>query len=601
MTDHNVPPRKDIAREHTWNAESVFPNVSAWEAELKKIQELIPGTSQKHGSLKDGPENLAHVLEDSQELLRRVLVAAMYARLSAAVDMTDQDNARMPAQAQSVFSQVQASLSFIEPELLEIGQAKLQEWVKVEPRLSIYAHYFNNLFRSQAHVRSAEVEEILGMLYDPYGNIENTANMLTDADFKYKPAIDSQGQELEVTQGSLHKIMGLPDRHARQTAWESYMDTHLAFKNTLASNLLTSVKVDVFMSRVRRHNNTLEASLFNNNIPVEVFYSLIETFRKHLPTWQRYFAIRRKALGVDQLEPYDMWAPLSSKGSAVPYAQAVEWICQGLAPMGEEYVKTLRKGCLEDRWVDIYPNQGKAAGAFSYGEPGTHPFIVMSYTDDIFSLSTLAHELGHSMHSYLTWKNQPSIYSRYSLFVAETASNFHQAMVRAYLLEKETDPNFQIGLIEEAMANFYRYFLIMPTLARFELEIHQRAERGEGISAEQMNELMADLFQEAYGDQVHVDRARVGITWATFGHLYADYYVYQYATGISGANALSRRILSGVPDAADDYLKFLKAGNSMYSLEALKMAGVDLTSPEPVEETFAILDDYVKRLEKLVG
>jgi oligoendopeptidase F len=241
------------------------------------------------------------------------------------------------------------------------------------------------------------------------------------------------------------------------------------------------------------------------------------------------------------------------------------------------------------------------AGAFSYGAPGTYPFIVMSYSDEVFSMSTLAHELGHSMHSYLTWKHQPTIYGDYSLFVAETASNFHQAMVRAYLLENNPDRIFQIGLIEEAMANFYRYFLIMPTLARFELETHQRIERGQGLSAEAAIDLMADLFQEAFGDTVQVDRPRVGMLWGTFSHLYADYYVYQYATGISAANALSRRIHSGAPGAAQDYLNFLKSGSSLYPLEALKLAGVDLTTPQPVEDAFAVLASYVDRLEQLLG
>jgi oligoendopeptidase F len=379
------------------------------------------------------------------------------------------------------------------------------------------------------------------------------------------------------------------------------MDTHLAYKNSLASNLSTSIKQNAFLARTRRHENTLEASLFESNIPVKVFHNLIETFKANLPVWHRYFAIRRKALGVEQLEPYDIWAPLPSQQPNIPYKQAVDWICDGLAPMGEDYVEVIRRGCFEERWVDIYPNQGKGSGAFSYGSYGTHPFIVMSYSDTMISLSTLAHELGHSMHSYLSWVEQPYIYGDYSLFVAEVASNFHQAMVRAHLLEAENDPAIQISLIEEAMSNFYRYFLVMPTLARFELETHQRVERGEGLSADRMIALMADLYQESFGDQVHIDRQQVGITWATFGHLYADYYVYQYATGISGANALSRRILSGVPGAVGDYLGFLKAGGSLYPLDALKKAGVDLTSPEPVEQTFEVMAGLVDRLEELLN
>jgi oligoendopeptidase F len=306
-------------------------------------------------------------------------------------------------------------------------------------------------------------------------------------------------------------------------------------------------------------------------------------------------------MGVDTLRPFDLKAPLSQDKLLVPFAQSMDWICEGMAPLDEDYVDIMRRGVLEERWVDIYPNKGKTAGAFSSGVQGTHPFILMSYTDDLFSLSTLAHELGHSMHSYLSWQNQPFTYSRYSLFVAEVASNFNQAMVRAHLFATQPDPAFQIGLIEEAMSNFHRYFFIMPTLARFELETHERVERGQPLTADGMNSLMADLFEEGYGGEVAMDRDRVGITWAQFGHLYANFYVYQYATGIAGAHALADGVLAGEPGANERYLGFLKAGGSKYPLDALKDAGVDLTSPEPVEKAFAMLAEMVERLEVLLG
>ena len=270
--------------------------------------------------------------------------------------------------------------------------------------------------------------------------------------------------------------------------------------------------------------------------------------------------------------------------------------------MGKEYVETVRKGCLKDRWVDVYPNQGKSQGAFSSGTQGTYPFIMMSYTDNIGSMSVLAHELGHSMHSYLTWKHQPFVYTGYSLFVAEVASNFHQAMMRGHLLNTVKDKNFQIALIEEAVGgNFFRYFFQMPTLARFELETHERVERGEPLTADSMISLMADLFTEGFGPNFDMDRERVGMTWSTFQHLFADYYVYAYATGISGAHALAGRILRGEPNAVEDYLGFLKSGSSDYPLNVLKEAGADMTSPKAVEETFAVMESYIDRLEKLVG
>jgi oligoendopeptidase F len=601
MTEVKVPERKDIAPEFTWNAESVYPTIGDWETELGNLEAEYERIDGYQGQVKDSPAKLAEILRDRDEIIRRVYVAFMYAMMWHEVDKGDQQSATMPGKAQASLGKALSATAFIEPELIAIGQETIEKWMKGEAKLQVYHQYFTDLFRKQAHVRSAEVEALLGALADPFTMVGQTAGILTDADLKFKPAVNSSGVEVEVSQGSFDEIMADPDRQARRTAWENYQDGYLAFKNTLANNLVTSIKQNVFTARTRRHDSTLEASLFSNNIPLTVYHNLIDTFRKHLPTWHRYFAIRRKALGLKDLQVYDIWAPLTKTPPKVSYQQAVDWVCEGLAPMGKEYVANLRKGCLQQRWVDVYPNQGKTSGAFSFGAPGTYPFIVMSFTDEIHSLSTLAHELGHSMHSYLTWQNQPTVYSEYSLFVAEVASNFHQAMVRAYLLENQTDPNFQIAVIEEAMANYYRYFFTMPTLARFELETHLRIERGEGLSADNLNDLMADLLGEAYGSEVTIDRARYGITWATYSHLYSDYYVYQYATGISGANALSRRILTGIPGSVDDYLGFLKAGSSMYPLDVLKRAGVDLTTTKPVEESFAVLEGYVDRLEALIA
>jgi oligoendopeptidase F len=601
MTEATVPTRNELAVEHTWNAPSVFPTVEDWEVEFKNISASLSDLGKFQGHLSDGPATLADALEVFDDLTRRLGKVVIYAGLSHYVDTTDQEAAGRFSMAQGLYGKSLAAVAYLDPELLKIGERTLLQWVVEEPRLTIYEHYISNLFRKQVHIRSAEVEELLGLLIDPFSGARSTARMLTDAEFRFEPAVSKDGRQLSLTQGTLEKLLTSADRDARRTAWENYADTYLAHKNTLTNNLITSIKQNVFLMHARRHSSTLEASLFEHNIPVEVFHNLIDTFRKNIPTWHRYWEIRRKALGVETLHTYDIWAPLTPDRPNVSYDQAVEWICDGLAPLGDEYTDLIRKGCLTDRWVDIYPNQGKTAGAFSHGSPGTHPFIVMSFNNDTLSLGTLAHELGHSMHSYLTWQNQPIVYSRYSLFAAEVASNFHQAMVRAYLLDKETDPQFQISVIEETMDNLHRYFFIMPTLARFELEVHERVERGEGLTADSMIELMADLFSEGYGDVMHLDRQRDGITWATFSHLYRDYYVYQYVTGISGAHALANRVLSGAEGAAHKYLNFLKAGSSDYPLNLLKQAGVDLATPQAVEETFAVLAGYVDKLEQLVG
>jgi len=598
-----VPSRSKLDRKFTWNAESVFPSNEAWEKEVNQILEDISTVKGYQGRLAESPSVLLDALTAYDKLVSRAQIALMYAGFSYAVDTTNQQAAGMNSKAQGMYGQVASAVSFLQPEILQIGNTKLDEWVSQSENLALYKHSFNDLFRRQAHVRSAEVEEILGLASDPLSGPYNSTSMLTNADFKFKPIKDSKGKVIDVVQGNYDtRLMHLADRKARKAAYRTYMDKYLKHKNTLASNLAHSIKANVFYMRARRHESTLSASLFDWNIPTDVFHNLINTFRKNLPVWHRYFAIRRKALGLKKLAYYDMWAPVAKKKVKVPFEKGVELICESLAPMGREYVDTVRRGCLEDRWVDIYPNQGKGHGAFSSGSQGTHPFIMMSYTDEVTSMSTLAHELGHSMHSYLTWKNQPFAYTNYSLFVAEVASNFHQAMLRGHLLKTVTDKNFQIALIEEAVGgNFFRYFFQMPTLARFELETHERAERGEPLTPDSMISLMADLFAEGFGPSFDMDRERVGMTWATFPHLFADYYVYAYATGISGAHALAGRILRGEPNTVENYLGFLKSGSSDYSLNVLKKAGVDLATPQAVEETFAVMESYIDRLERLLS
>ena len=596
-----VPPRSKLDRKFTWNAESVFPSDEAWEKEVNQIIEDIPSIKQFQGRLAEGSSVLLEALDCAYQLISRSQRTLMYAAFSYAVDTTDQHAAGMRAKAQGMYGQVLSAVAFLQPEILEIGQEKLDEWMSRESKLALYRHNLDDTFRRQAHVRSAEVEEILGLVSDPLQGSGNSTGMLTNADFQFKPAKDSTGKAIDLTQGTYHNILHNPDRKARRTAYVNYMDKYLEHKNTLASNLAHSIKANVFYMRARKHETSLAASLFDLNIPTDVFYNLIDTFKKNLPVWHRYFELRRKALGLKKLAYYDMWAPVSKKKVKVPFERGVELICESLAPMGREYVETVRRGCLQERWVDIYPNQGKAEGAFSWGVQGTHPFINMSYTDDVNSMSTLAHELGHSMHSYLTWKHQPFVYTDYSLFVAEVASNFHQAMMRGHLLNTVKDKNFQLALLEEAVGgNFFRYFFQMPTLARFELETHQRVERGEPLTADSMIDLMADLFAEGFGPNFDMDRERVGMTWSTFGHLFADYYVYAYATGISGAHAFAGKILRGEPNAVENYLGFLKSGGSDYSLNVLKKAGADLTTPETVEETFAVMEDYIDRMEKLL-
>lgn len=600
MTTGQLPPRQEIPEKYRWNAESVFPDIQAWEKEFELITQALDHKKINLPERIKTSEELIEVIEKVFHWRNRAKKIYFYAAMEHSVDTTQSDFTARSSQARSLHSRVESQLSMLEPMILAIGQDQIHNWIDQNESLGTYDHYLKDILRKQAHIRSKEVETLLGALADPFGGTAATSSMLTNADFNFKPAVSEKNEELVVSQGTFYRLRNDPDRKIRKSAWENYHTLYREHQNTLASNLETSIKQNVFIARARHFDSTLDMALIEHQIPREIYFNLLDTFVKNLPLWHRYWRIRREALGVDSLHPYDAWAPLTKERPFVPYEQAVEWICAGLEPMGEEYVSAIRRGCEEERWVDVYPNQGKQGGAFSYGVYGTFPFIVMSYNDTIISLSTLAHELGHSMHSYLTWQNQPVVYSDYSLFVAEVASNFHQAMVRAYLLDQFDEPHFRVAVIEEAMANFLRYFLIMPTLARLELESHQRVEKGQGVTAQILNELCVSYFKEAFGPEMQINPDLVGVIWSTFGHLYVDYYVYQYATGIAGAYDIAQRILSEEKGAADRYLNFLKLGGAKYPIDALNVAGIDLRSAKTVQAAFDGMEMMLDELEVLL-
>jgi len=606
--NQSVSKRSEIPVEETWDVASIFPSVAAWEEAIAQAPARLERLLRFKGRLDEGAETLLAWFEEVEEVLRQIAKIRSYAALTYTVDVTDQEAAARDDRARGLFARAMGTIAFAEPELLALPEEQIRAWMAEEPRLATYEHYFDTLWRRRPHVRSAEVEALLKQMLDPFRTATASHQVLADADLRFEPAQQAEegAEPVAIAQSNITALTTGADRTLRRTAWENYADAYLAHKNTMASLLATGVKQNVFEANARNYGSALEAALAPNNIPTAVFHNTVETFRQHLPLWHRYWRIRREALGLEQMHVYDIKAPLTTGKPAITFEQAAEWISEGMGPLGDEYVSTMRQGILQERWIDRHPNVGKRSGAFSAGVPDTHPFILMSYSDDIFSLSTLAHELGHSMHSYFSWKHQPFVYARYTIFVAEVASNFNQALVRAHLLENEDDPAFQLAVLEEAMSNFHRYFFIMPTLARFELEIHERVARGEALTAASLNALMADLFHEGYGDEVadftsEADRERIGITWAQFpNHLYSNFYVYQYTTGIGAAHALAQRVLADEPGATEDYLSFLRAGGSLYPLDALALAGVDMASPEPVEAAFAVMGDYVDRMEELL-
>lgn len=595
-----LPARNEVDPRHTWNLESLYSDEAAYDADLKKLDRDIAGLAGRAGTLGESGSGLLGFLEGYFDALTRIRGLALYANLPVATDVTDQAARARAGRFAGLVAGWTRALSFVDPELLALGAERLAALAAEESGLKVYERAFEKLEARRPHVRSGEVEELLGSLGDVLGGASRAHGSLVNGELHFESVSLPDGTKAELAPSSLKGLIGHTDRAVRKEAFENYTGAFLSVRNTLAELYLTRVKQSAFSARTRSYPSTVEEALSPNEVPRAALEAVVRVFERRVSVWHRYWAVRRRILGVEKLEPWDVFAPLVSSPPEIPYDQSCEWIVDAVAPLGEAYATRLAKGLADERWVDIYPNRGKRDGAFAAGAPGTQPFIMMSYDDGTSGMSTLAHELGHAMHGQLTYANQPLPYCGYSMVVAETASNLLQALLFPHLLEKSTDRNFQVALLEEALYNLHRYFFIMPTLARFELAVHGAVERGEGLTADHMGGIMADLFREGYGAEMDVDE-RTGITWATFGHLYIPFYTFQYSCGISAAAALAADLRSGKPGAQDAVLGFLKVGNSLTPMETLQRAGVDLTSDEPFEKAFDALEEYLDRLEELAA
>ena len=600
MADTSVPKRSEIPVEQTWGQERVFASRDAWREAHGAFANELSRVDEFPGTLAQGPERLLEWYTTQQDLERKVAKLAFYAFMAGAVDANDTEAVGMMGQAQGSVAEYSARVAFADPALLSLDEASLLKWSEPAQELELYRHAIEQLLRRKPHVRSREVEEVLGLLSEPMGNVEQISEMLSSLDLQIDDAVGASGERRTITQSNIEAIKSNPDREIRRSGMSNYADAYLAHRHTFATTYLTAAKQTQTLARIRSYENVLEANLAPFNLPAQVFHTLIETFTDKLPIWHRYWDVKRRILKLDELRPYDIWAPLTESAPHYSYQEAVDTIVAGLAPLGGEYTDVVRRGCLEDRWVDYAVNEGKRQGAFSFGTYDTDPCIMMSFDGSLTEMSTLAHELGHSMHSYLSNKTQPYIYSEYSMFVAEVASNFNQALVRAYLFEQNTDRDFQLAVIQEAMDTIHRYMFIMPTLARFEWSVYEQLKAGEPLTADALQETMTGLYAEGYGDTLKDDPERTSITWATFSHLYVPFYTFQYTTGISAANALCQRVLDGTPGAVESYLEFLSLGSSVDPIDALKVAGVDMSSAAPIEAGFAILEGLVDRLEGLI-
>jgi oligoendopeptidase F len=594
-----LPRRSEIPAELTWNLASIYPTDARWEEDFAHVAGLLPELRSYAGRMGDSGATLLEALgrrDHAYEVWGRLFV---YATMRMHEDSTNSTYQGLADRATTLANELNAATAYMTPEILAIPQERLDTFLAETPGLQLYRHALDEINRQRAHVLSPELEALLAQASEIGNAPEHIFEMLNNADMTFPIVRDAQGNEVQLTHGNyVPKFLESHDREVRRTAFEAMLGTYERYRNTLAATYAAQVKRDIFFARTRHYASAIEAALDANNIPVSVYDNLLATVDQNLPRLHRYLALRKKLLGLDELHMYDLYVPMVREVEyTVPFEQAKEQVARALAPLGQEYVSALTAG-FASRWIDVLENVGKRSGAYSWGSYGTQPFVLLNYQESLDSMFTLAHEMGHSMHSYFTWQTQPFPYSSYTLFVAEVASTLNEALLTHYLLENTADRELRKYIINHALETFRTTLYRQTLFAAFEREAHARAEAGEALTPELLSAIFRAQNEKYYGAQVAVDRL-IDIEWARIPHFYSSFYVYQYATGISASAALARQILTEGEPAVQRYRRFLAAGSSDYSIDLLREAGVDLSTPAPIQQALDTFSDYLDELERL--
>lgn len=592
--------RNEVEPQHKWKIEDLYQNDEQWQQEVEVINTLVEELKQYQGKLGDSAETLYSFLSLSDkvdELLERVYV---YANQKSHEDTTNATYQDLADKANNVMMTVNSALSFTTPEILTIPEERIRTFYEEKIELLQYQRMIQEIMKDKPHTLSSEMEELLAQTAEIADGPDNTFSMLNNADIKFPTIIDEDGEEIEITHGRYIKLMESPDRRVRKETFEGLYSSYKKLKNTIASLYSTNVKKDIFYAKARKFNSSLESALNGSRIPVEVYKNLIEAVHENLPAMYKYMEIRKKALKVDELHMYDIYAPIVSDFTMeVSFDEAKQIVKEGLKPLGEEYLSILQEG-FDNGWIDIYENEGKRSGAYSWGAYGTHPFVLLNYQNNLKNTFTLAHEMGHAIHSYYSDKNQPITYAGYRIFVAEVASTCNEALLMAHLIANAKDKKEKAYLINYHLEQFRGTLYRQTMFAEFEMLTHQMAEEGQALTSETLSKLYYDLNKKYFGDNVVIDED-IAMEWARIPHFYRNFYVYQYATGYSAAIALSKRILEKGESAVEEYIhNFLCGGSSKDPIDLLKGAGVDMSSKEPVEQALKVFADLVDQLEELI-
>lgn len=596
--EKKIPVRSEADPKYTWALEDVYANNDVWKADLEKARALPAQLAAYKGHLGDSAQKLLEFLQLGDGI--SVLFDSLY---GYAQRRSDEDTANslyqgMTSQAMSAMVAVDAASSFETPELLAIPDDKLEQFYQEEPALETYRLALTRIRSKRAHILSDAEEKLLAAAGEMSQAPDSVYSVFADADLKFPSATDKDGNSHPVTHGTYIPLMHSADRVLRKSAFASLYSVYGQFRNTAAALLSAQVKQLKFYADARKYDSTLQASLDGNYVPTEVYTNLISAVHENMAPMYRYVDLRRKLLGVDELHMYDLYTPIVSDVDVnIPYEEAKQTVYDALACMGDDYRAILKEG-FDNRWIDVYENVGKCSGAYSAGLR-KHPYVLLNYSGTLDSMFTLAHEMGHAIHSYLSNKHQPVAYSNYSIFVAEVASTCNEALLMQHLLKTTKDKKRRAYLINYFLEQFRTTLYRQTMFAEFELEINRRNERGESLTAESLNALYHELNHQYFGDDIVIDK-EIDLEWARIPHFYYDYYVYQYATGYSAAIALSRRILKEGAPAVKDYIHFLSGGCSTDPISLLRGAGVNMASTAPIHDALQLFDELITEMEQLM-
>jgi oligoendopeptidase F len=582
---------------HTWDLASIFPDRHAWSVEVQAVREEAERFAACKGTLGRSVEGLYHALRSLDALVERFGKVRVYASLLFAADTRDDEATRMTQQVDALSANVSVWISFVEPELLSLGWATLERMCNEYPPLGVYRRYLSELERRRRHMLSPDQEALLSELSVLQRLPESIRNAAHDGDLRFAP-IQVGDERRDLTHGTIEDCLQSCDSRIREAAYRNYTDGYISSARTLAATLTSEITTSLVFSKARRYSSTFERALFVDDLTPAIYHSAVRSCREHQHLFRRYFKAKAKILGLSQLGEHDIFAKLSPNAPEIPYAQGVDLVLESLAPLGDEYVSIARRGLTEERWVDVFPSSGKYSNAFSSGTYLTRPFFLLNYTPTMPEVGTLAHELGHSMHSLFTNRAQPSRYAEYAMSVAETASNLNQVLLRAHVL-KSADREMSLAVLDEAFFYAHRYLFMMPVLSRIEHTLHSIYVRGGAVGASDIRKATVTAFEAAYDGAISFDPERLGMKWGAFCHFYAPYYFFQYAIGISAAMTIGQRILNGEPGIREKYLRFLSAGSSRSPRELFEMVDIDITSRTMYGTAFTVVERYVSELERL--